>query len=76
MSINRAKASLAALVLTIMTLFVAAGLANSTVPLSNHCAHEYMWLEAECGDLYAPGEIGTDGDASNHGYLTTPMLSG
>jgi hypothetical protein len=33
--------------------------------------HDYIWLEAECGDLWNPGISAPDGSASCDAYLTT-----
>ena len=45
-------------------------------PQEPDCLHEYHWLEAECGDVFAPGQLGQDPEASEGGYLTTPAGSG
>ena len=37
---------------------------------------EYVWFEAECYDVYGPGEIGSDRDASEYLYVHTPKGSG
>ena len=36
------------------------------------CYPEFHWLEAECGEIYIPGQIDYDHGASRNYYLTTP----
>ena len=63
------------LMLMFVAILVLPGLANATAP-DPDCPHEYHWLEAECGDITAPGQLGEDPEASDNGYLATPAGAG
>ncbi|MCH8215803.1 MAG: hypothetical protein IH892_03420 [Planctomycetes bacterium] len=64
------------LILAFVAILAAPGLAEHVAPPEPDCLHEYHWLEAECGDIAAPGQLGEDPEASDRGYLTTPAGSG
>jgi hypothetical protein len=63
------------LILAFIAILVSPSLATFTAQEPD-CPHEYHWLEAECGDIVVPGELGQDPEASDNGYLTTPAGSG
>ncbi len=52
------------------------GMLVTPVQAQYGCQNEYYWIEAECGTLYPPGQVGQDNGASEGGYLTTPAGSG
>ena len=62
--------------LYLVSVFAAPSQATWYNPPADYCDEQYIWLEAECGDICPPGEVKYDHDASEDYYLYSPPGSG